>query len=185
MGIRLRDAVGSLDARPFTIGGAADKVGTGVGNQINAVSLGLYATGNLAQTFIQGNRLTASGPRGNAMALENASRLTVGGTLASQGNTLSATQGNALSATGDLAGTVFYRNTVTGSQYGALLTRARNFLFGNRASPALGNLVQSNRVGVRAFGVSTGSQVCWTKWSNNRIRLQRVSAPQLVVFPRV
>ena len=185
MGIRLRDAVGSLDAQPFTIGGAADKVGSGVGNQINTVSLGLYATGNLAQTFIQGNRLTASGPRGNAMALENASRLTVGGTLASQGNTLSATQGNALSATGDLAGTVFYRNTVTGSQYGALLTRARNFLFGNRAAPALGNLVQSNRVGVRAFGVSTGSQVCWTTWSNNRIRLQRVSAPQLVVQPRV
>jgi len=185
MGIRLRDAVGSLDARPFTIGGDADKVGSGAGNQINAVSLGLYATGNLAQTFIRGNRVSASGPRGNAISLENASRLTVGGTLASQGNTLSATQGNALSATGDLAGTVFYRNTVTGSQYGALLTRARNFLFGNRAAPALGNLVQSNQVGVRAFGVSTGSQVCWTTWSNNRIRLQRVSAPQMVVFPRV
>ena len=185
MGIRLRDAVGSLDAQPFTIGGAADKVGSGAGNQINAVSLGLYATGNLTQTFIRGNRLTASSPRGNAMALENASRLAVGGTLASHGNTLSATQGNALSATGDLTGTVFYRNTVTGSQYGALLTRARNFMFGNRAAPALGNLVQSNRVGVRAFGVSTGSQVCWTTWSNNLIRLQQVSAPQLVVFPRV
>jgi len=184
-GIRLQGAFGGLGSQPFTIGGTTDKVGSGAGNQVNAVSVGLYATGTLTQTFISGNRITASGARGNAMMLENATRLTVGGTLASQGNTLSAPQGTALSASGDLTGTVFYRNTVTASQYGALLTRARNFLFGNRSNSALGNLVQSNRIGVRAFGNSTGSQVCWTSWSNNRIRLQRANAPQLVVRPRV
>ncbi len=60
-----------------------------------------------------------------------------------------------------------------------------DWLFGNRSSMELGNLVQSNRVGVRAVGNSRGSQVCGTKWSNNRIRLQRVKARQLEVQPRV
>jgi hypothetical protein len=108
-----------------------------------------------------------------------------GDTLARQGNTLSAPQGNALWATGDLSGTIVYRNTVAASQYGALLTRARNFLFGNRSHVELGNLVQSNRVGVRAVGNSRGSQACGTKWSYNRIRLQRVNARQIEVQPRV
>ena len=185
VGIRLQNASGDSSDKPFLIGGATDAVGDGAGNVIHAVSVGLYATGNLTQTFISGNRITASGSGGNAMLLDNATQLTVGGTLARQGNTLSAPQGNALSATGDLSGTVFYRNTATASQYGALLTRARNFLFGNRSSMELGNLVQSNRVGVRAVGNSRGSQVCGTKWSNNRIRLQRANARQLVVQPRV
>ena len=73
---------------------------------------------------------------------------------------------------------------MTASRYGALLTRAGNFLFGNLNDRALGNIVQSNQVGVRVVGTSRGSQVCWTTWSNNRVRLQRVGARGLVVRPR-
>jgi nitrous oxidase accessory protein NosD len=83
------------------------------------------------------------------------------------------------------AGTIVYRNTVAASQYGALLTRVRNFLFGNRSNMELGNLVRSNQVGVRAVGNSRGSQARGTKWSNNRIRLQWVNARQIEVQPRV
>jgi len=182
-GIRLQNAFGVL-GQPFLIGGTTTSVGTGAGNQINAVTVGLYANGNMVQAVVSGNRITASGSGGNAMLLENATSLTVGGSLASQGNTLSAAQGNALAVTGESAGTVFYRNTVTASRYGALLTRARGFLFGNPNNRALGNIVQSNQVGVRAVGTSTGSQICWTTWSNNRVRLQRVGARGLVVRPR-
>ena len=65
---------------------------------------GLYAAGPLTNTTIAGNIFSASAFGGDAMVLENATGLTVGGSTTGFGNTLTASKGNALWAAGNLQG---------------------------------------------------------------------------------
>lgn len=102
--------------------------------------------GSLAGTTIAGNIFSASRLGGNAMVLENTTGLTVGGSAAGTGNTLTAARGNALYAAGFMTGTGFYKNTLTASTNGALLNSVKNFLFGVANNAALGNIVQYNKV---------------------------------------
>jgi hypothetical protein len=183
-GIQLINAISTAAATPFFVGGAATTVGTGVGNYVASTVHGLYAAGPMTNTTIAGNIFSASAFGGNAMVLENATGLTVGGSAPGVGNTLTASKGNALWAAGTLNGTGFYRNTLTASQNGALLINARNFLFGVANDSTLGNVVQYNQVGVRALGNCTGTGVCYTSWVGNVRRLAN-TATGLIVFPKV
>lgn len=183
-GIQLINAISTAAATPFFVGGAATTVGTGVGNYVASTVHGLYAAGPMTNTTIAGNIFSASAFGGNAMVLENATGLTVGGSTPGVGNTLTASKGNALWAAGTLNGSGFYRNTLTASQNGALLINARNFLFGVANDATLGNVVQYNQVGVRALGNCTGTGVCYTSWVRNVRRLTN-TATGLIVFPNV
>ena len=183
-GIQMINATGASSATPFFVGGAATKVGNGAGNYVASTVHGLYAAGTMTNTTIAGNIFSASSPGGNAMVLENATGLTVGGSTAGFGNTLTAAQGNGLWATGYSTGTGFYKNTLTASKTGAVLINATSFLFGVANNAALGNIVQYNQVGVRALGVSTGSGVCYTTWLGNTRKLVN-TAKGLVVTPKV
>jgi hypothetical protein len=183
-GIQLINAISTVATTPFFVGGAATTVGTGVGNYVASTVHGLYAAGPMTNATIAGNIFSASAFGGNAMVLENATGLTVGGSAPGVGNTLTAAKGNALWAAGTLDGSGFYRNTLTASQNGALLINARNFLFGVANDSTLGNVVQYNQVGVRALGNCTGTGVCYTSWVGNVRRLAN-TATGLIVFPKV
>jgi len=182
-GIQLINATGASAATPFFVGGAATTVGNGVGNYVASTVHGLYATGTMTNTTIGGNIFSASAVGGNAMVLESATGLTVGGSKAGIGNTLTAAQGNGLYAIGILTGTGFYRNTLTASTNGAVLSNARNLLFGVPNNAAFGNIVQYNRVGMLAVGNCTGSGVRSTTWFKNIRNLQN-NATGLVVSPK-
>ena len=183
-GIQMVNATGASSATPFFVGGAATTVGNGAGNYVASTVHGLYAAGTMNNTTIAGNIFSASALGGNAMVLENATGLTVGGSTAGFGNTLTAAQGNGLWAAGHSTGTGFYKNTLTASKTGAVLINATNFLFGVANNAALGNIVQYNQVGVRALGTCTGSGVCYTTWFRNTRKLVN-TAKGLVVFPKV
>jgi parallel beta-helix repeat protein len=180
-GIELVNAT-AVSGQPFFVGGAATTVGNGVGNYVASTVHGLYAAGAMTNTTIGGNIFSASASGGNAMVLVNATGLTVGGSAAGIGNTLTAAQGNGLFATGLLTGTGFYRNTLTASTNGVVLSSARNFLFGVANNSALGNTVQYNKVGLFAVGTCTGSGVCYTTWLGNTRKISN-TATGLVVFP--
>jgi hypothetical protein len=182
-GIQLINASASSAALPFFVGGAASKVGNGAGNYVASTVHGIYAAGPLTNATIAGNIFSASAFGGNAMVLENATGLTVGGSTAGFGNTLTAARGNGLWAAGILTGSGFYKNTLTASQNGALLINARNFLFGVANNAALGNTVQYNQVGVRALGNCAGSGVCFTTWTGN-VRKILNTATGLLVTPK-
>jgi len=183
-GIQMINATGASSATPFFVGGTATTVGNGVGNYVASTVHGLYAAGTMNNTTIAGNIFSASALGGNAMVLENATGLTVGGSAAGTGNTLTAAQGNGLWAAGHSIGTGFYKNTLTASTNGAVLINATNFLFGVANNAALGNIVQYNQVGVRAMGVCTGSGVCYTTWLGNTRKIVN-TATGLIVFPKV
>lgn len=182
-GIQLLNATGASAATPFFVGGAATTVGNGAGNYVASTVHGLYAAGTMNNTTIAGNIFSASALGGNAMVLENATGLTVGGSTAGFGNTLTAAQGNGLWAAGHSTGTGFYRNTLTASKNGAVLINATKFLFGVANNAALGNTVQYNQVGVLALGNCAGSGVCFTTWNGN-VRKIRNTATGLLVTPK-
>jgi len=182
-GIQMINATGTSAANRFTIGGTTASVGNNAGNYIASTVHGLYAAGVSSNTVISGNIFSASAAGSNAMVLINATGLTVGGSLATQGNTLTASAGNALYAAGNMAGSGFYRNTLTASVNGAVLDSARSFLFGIANNASLGNLVQYNQTGVRAVGNCTGSGVCYTTWFKN-IRKVVNNSVGLIVFPQ-
>jgi len=182
-GIQIINATGTSAANRFTIGGATASVGNNAGNYIASTVHGLYAEGVLNNTVISGNIFSASAAGGNAMVLINATGLTVGGSLASQGNTLTASGGNALYVAGNMAGSGFYRNTLTASVNGVVLNSARRFLFGIANNASLGNRVQYNKTGMRAVGHCTGSGVCYTTWFKN-IRKVVNKSVGLIVFPK-
>jgi hypothetical protein len=177
------NATGASSATPFFVGGAATTVGNGAGNYVASTVHGLYAAGVMNHTTVAGNIFSASAAGGNAMVLENATGLTVGGSAAGTGNTLTAALGNGLWAAGHLVGSGFYKNTLTASRTGAVLINATNFLFGVANNAALGNIVQYNQVGVNALGNCTGSGVCYTTWFNNTRKMVN-NAKGLVVFPK-
>jgi len=183
-GIQMINANGASAATPFFVGGAATTVGNGAGNYVASTVHGLYAAGAMTNTTIAGNIFSASALGGNAMVLENATGLTVGGSTAGFGNTLTAAQGNGLWAAGHSTGTGFYKNTLTASKNGAVLINATSFLFGVANNAALGNIVQYNQVGVLAMGNCTGSGVCYTTWFKN-VRNLKNTATGLIVFPKV
>ena len=120
---------------------------------------------------------------GNAVLLDHATWLTLGGSLATQSNTLQAVQGNALWATGNLAGTGVFRNTLSGSRNGVILNGAQNLGFGVRSTAALANLVQYNKTGLTAVGNCVGSGIFNTAWDRNAARVVNRS-PGLSVSPR-
>jgi len=182
-GIQMINATGASAATPFFVGGAATTVGNGVGNYVASTVHGLYAAGAMTNTTIAGNIFSASRLGGSAMVLENTTGLTVGGSTAGTGNTLTAAQGNALYAAGSMTGTGIYKNTLTASTNGALLNSVKNLLFGIANNAALGNTVQYNKVGVNAIGNCAGSGVCYTTWFRNAKKLQN-GAVGLVVFPK-
>ncbi len=181
-GIVLVNAAGTA-AQPFSVGGATSAVGTGAGNYVVSTVCGMYAGGTLTSTTVAGNTFLASGSGGNAMVLENATGLTVGGTTASLGNLLTATKGNGLWATGNLSGSGVYRNNIASSQYGIALVNARTLLVGATTNAALANLIQYNKVGLFAAGNCAGSSVVYTTWYGNVRRVSN-SATGLLVFPR-
>ena len=166
----------------------------------NSIS-GLFATGDLTATKIRGNAFsanplgvslldaqgvslgTAEAGGGNTITGGITGLRAVGGSLATQGNTLTASAGNALYAAGNMAGSGFYRNTLTASVNGAVLDSARSFLFGIANNASLGNLVQYNQTGVRAVGNCTGSGVCYTTWFRNVRKVVNKSVG-LIVFPK-
>jgi parallel beta-helix repeat protein len=182
-GIQMINATGASSATPFFVGGAATTVGNGAGNYVASTVHGLYAAGTMTNTTIAGNIFSASALGGNAMVLENATGLTVGGSTAGFGNTLTAAQGNGLWAAGHSTGTGFYRNTLTASKNGAVLINATKFLFGVANNAALRNTVQYNQVGVLALGNCAGSGVCFTVWTGN-VRKIRNTATGLLVTPK-
>jgi len=182
-GIQMINATGASSATPFFVGGAATTVGNGAGNYVASTVHGLYAAGAMTNTTIAGNIFSASALGGNAMVLENATGLTVGGSTAGFGNTLTAAQGNGLWAAGHSTGTGFYRNTLTASKNGAVLINATKFLFGVANNAALRNTVQYNQVGVLALGNCAGSGVCFTVWTGN-VRKIRNTATGLLVTPK-
>ncbi|NDC63440.1 MAG: hypothetical protein EBZ59_05515 [Planctomycetia bacterium] len=182
-GIQLVGATGGSASQPFIVGAATAAAGNGAGNYVVSTHNGLYATGILTNTIVSGNVFSASVFGGNAMLLEHATWLTVGGPLATQGNTLQAVQGNALWATGALAGTGFFRNTLSGSLNGVILNGAQNFNFGVRGNAAMANLVQYNRTGLTAVGNCIGSGVYNTAWYRNAARVVNRSVG-LSVSPR-
>jgi hypothetical protein len=181
-GIVLVNAAGTA-AQPFSVGGATSAVGTGAGNYVVSTVCGMYASGTLTSTTVAGNTFLASGSGGNAMVLENATGLTVGGTTASLGNLLTASKGNGLWATGNLSGSGVYRNNIASSQYGIALVNARTLLVGATTNAALANLIQYNKVGLFAAGNCAGSSVVYTTWLGN-VRKVTNSAIGLLVFPK-
>jgi len=180
-GILLVDARGSAAASPFRVGTTATAVGSGVGNNVTATTLGLHARGALANTFVAGNLFKATAAGGNGAALVTAAGLTLGGFNAGDGNMLTAGLGNGLYATGLCNGTRVYRNNITASQYGIVLDSARNLFVGFLYNPAVGNLVQYNQVGLFTSGVNTGTGVTYTTWFRN-VRRQ-INGGNVFIFP--
>lgn len=183
-GIQLVNATGASTATPFFVGGAATTVGNGAGNYVASTVYGLYATGTMTNTTIAGNIFSASAQGGSGMVLQNATGLTVGGSTAGFGNTLTAAKGNGLWVGGLSTGTGFFKNTLTASKNGAALINAKKFHFGLANNAALRNTVQRNQVGVRAVGNCTGSGVCYTRWLGNTRTTVNI-ARGLLVVPRV
>ena len=182
-GIQLIGATGAAADQAFIVGGATSAIGNGAGNYVISTHNGLYATGMLTNTIVSGNIFSASIFGGNAVLLDHATWLTLGGPLATQGNTLQAVQGNALWATGNLAGTGVLRNTLSGSRNGVILNGAQNLGFGVRSNAALANLVQYNKTGLTAVGNCVGSGIYNTAWYRNAARVVNRSTG-LSVSPR-
>ena len=182
-GMLLINTWGASSTQSFNVGGATATTGNGAGNYVVSSVNGLHAAGTMLHTAIAGNIFGSTGAGGSAMVLDNATYLTVGGSLATQSNTLTAASGNGLWAAGNLYQTGFYRNSLTASTYGAVLYGAQGFLFGSASVAALGNTVQNNKTGVLAVGNCSGSGVCSTIWKNN-LRNLRNNAVGLTVYPK-
>jgi hypothetical protein len=180
-GIVLDNARGSAAASPFQVGGPTTAFGNAAGNNVLASTFGLFATGQLANTFVAGNILRATAFGGNGAALVNAAGLMLGGGNAADGNLLTAELGNGLYATGQCTNSQVYRNTITASQYGILLDSVQNLFVGFLYEPSLGNLVQYNQIGLFTLGTNTGTGVTYTNWFNNVRRDQ--NAGNVFIFP--
>jgi hypothetical protein len=180
-GIVLDNARGSAAASPFLVGGPTAAFGNAAGNNVLASTFGLFATGQLDNTFVAGNILRATAFGGNGAALVTATGLMLGGGNAANGNLLTAELGNGLYATGLCTNSQVYRNTITASQYGILLDSAQNMFVGFLYEPSLGNIVQYNQIGLFTLGTNTGTGVTYTNWFNNIRRDQ--NAGNVFIFP--
>ncbi len=180
-GIVLDNARGSAAASPFLVGGPTTAFGNAAGNNVLASTFGLFARGQLANTFVSGNILRAVAFGGNGAALVNATGLMLGGGNAADGNLLTAELGNGLYATGLCTNSQVYRNTITASQYGILLDAAQSMFVGFLYDPSLGNLVQYNQIGLFTLGNNAGTGVTYTTWFNNVRRDQ--NAGDVFIFP--
>lgn len=103
----------------------------GIGNQISGTgsvslaSAGIYATGLLTGTTVQGNRIQSGG---NGVILDNARKLTVGGstlTPRTGGNTIIANRGTGLYASGVCANSSVSGNTITGNRRNVSIGNSR------------------------------------------------------------
>jgi hypothetical protein len=180
-GIVLDNARGSAAGSPFRVGGPTTAFGNAAGNNVLASTFGLFATGQLDNTFVAGNILRATAFGGNGAALVTAAGLMLGGGNAADGNLLTAELGNGLYAKGLCANSQVYRNTITASQYGIVLDAAQNLFVGFLYDPSLGNLVQYNQIGLVTLGNNSGTGVTYTNWFNNVLRDS--NAGNAFIFP--
>ncbi len=116
-GVYLEGATGLL------LGGTALNTGNRVVNATawGSYSTGVYATGNLAGTLVQGNTIQANG--GNGVTLVNAQRLTIGGPAAGAGNLIDSNGGFGVAASGTCTGSLVQGNLITGNARGTVNVR--------------------------------------------------------------
>ena len=86
-----------------------------------AYSTGVYATGNLAGTVVQGNTIRANG--GNGVMLVNAQRITIGGPATGAGNIIDSNGGFGVIASGKCTGSLVQGNLITGNALGTVNVR--------------------------------------------------------------
>jgi hypothetical protein len=116
-GVYLEGATGLL------LGGTAPNVGNRIVNATawGRYSTGVYATGNLSGTRVEGNRIRANG--GNGVTLANAQRIMIGGPEAGAGNLIDANGGFGVSASGTCTGSLVQGNLITGNALGTVNVR--------------------------------------------------------------
>ena len=140
----------------FQLGGGTAWDGNTIRN--NVVS-GIEASkGDYTLTLVAGN--TISGGK-TGISLNDTTSLTVGGTTAALGNTITGTAEHGLRATGDLTGTRALGNTFTiasASATGVSLTDVRGLAFGG-VSQGEGNTLTGGAVGLLATGNMAGTSV--------------------------
>ncbi len=94
----------------------------GLGNAIESNGLGgIFASGELQGGFIQANSIVNN--TGNGITLDSAEHLTVGGSKAGAGNSITGNTGFGLFATGDCDGTVVKGNTIRNNGRGNINAR--------------------------------------------------------------
>ena len=116
-GVFLNAATGLL------LGGTAPNTGNRIVNTAawGAYSRGVYATGNLAGTLVQGNTIRANG--GDGVMLADARRITIGGPGAGAGNVIDTNGGYGVDARGLCTGSLVQGNTITGNARGSITVR--------------------------------------------------------------
>jgi hypothetical protein len=116
-GVYLEGATGLL------LGGTAPNVGNRIVNATawGRYSTGVYATGNLSGTRVEGNTIRANG--GNGVTLANAQRIMIGGPEAGAGNLIDANGGFGVSASGTCTGSLVQGNLITGNALGTVNVR--------------------------------------------------------------
>jgi len=110
-------------ATGLLLGGTAPNTGNRIVNTAawGAYSRGVYATGNLAGTLVQGNTIRANG--GDGVMLADARRITIGGPGAGAGNVIDANGGYGVDARGLCTGSLVQGNTITGNARGSITVR--------------------------------------------------------------
>ncbi|MFM8985957.1 MAG: right-handed parallel beta-helix repeat-containing protein, partial [Planctomycetia bacterium] len=116
-GVYLEGATGLL------LGGTAPNTGNRIVNATawGRYSTGVYATGNLSGTRVEGNTIRANG--GNGVTLANAQRITIGGPAAGAGNLIDSNGGFGVSASGTCTGSLVQGNLITGNALGTVNVR--------------------------------------------------------------
>ena len=116
-GVYLQAATG------LQLGGTSPNTGNRIVNAAawTAYSTGVYATGNLAGTVVQGNTIRANG--GNGVMLVNAQRITIGGPATGAGNIIDSNGGFGVSASGTCTGSLVQGNLITGNALGKVNVR--------------------------------------------------------------
>jgi hypothetical protein len=116
-GVYLEGATGLL------LGGTAPNAGNRIVNTTawGRYSTGVYATGNLFGTRVEGNTIRANG--GNGVTLANAQRITIGGPGAGAGNLIDSNGGFGVSASGTCTGSLVQGNLITGNAFGTVNVR--------------------------------------------------------------
>ena len=183
VGMRVNEAQGTSASVPFTVGVNTATAGEAGGNRFVALTHGLQALGNLANTVIIGNIFNAIGTNGSGAALLAPTNLLLGGAGPGFGNVLTAAQGSGLYAKGVCTGSRVFRNNMTASRFGILLDGAQALSVGALANEATTNLVQYNQVGLGTSGNTTGTGVMFTRWFRN-VR-DVVNPSKVAIFPYV
>jgi hypothetical protein len=155
----------------------------GSGNSLDDnASTGIWAGGTLTGTSVQDNLIDGLGVgigSSTGIGLDNATGITIGGSVAGQGNTVANQSSSGLFATGGLAGTTVRGNSFDDGKLGMTLVSATNATIGGAAANE-GNTVERNTdAGLYAAGDSTGTTIRGNGFTDNTTHVLLVNATDL------